>query len=117
MNARVDPDAGLVEFITHRARHSSDRRLVANALIGILISVAAALWRPFAWVPLLCAALCFAMFGLWGIADRELIDHPDGEARSTMLRVLRMAAALFGMAAGAGLMLSVLALTLGTWIS
>ena len=111
------PDAGLPAFLAHRARTASDRRLVADAVGGILVATAVAIWRPGTWVLLLCAALCFAAFGLWGIADREWTDRSTHARNVRTLGILRTAAAVLGALAGAGLLLSGLSLALGTWIS
>ena len=69
-------------------------------------------WRP-AWWPLpLSAALCFAAFGLWGLADREAATP-----RSTGSRILCGVAIAVGTAAAVTLVIGVVALGLGTIIS
>lgn len=91
---------------------------MADSVGGILAFVAVSVWRPGGWVLLASAAACFASFGLWGIADRELRERaatPSPGAR--LLRVLRAGVALTGALAGIALLLAGLALALGTWIS
>src|SRR5690606_34896387 len=61
----VEP--GLAEFLAARARGASGRRLVADAVGGVLVVVAMLVWRPSWWLLVLLAGLCFAAFGFWGI--------------------------------------------------
>ena len=65
------PDAGLPELLSDRARAASARRLGLDLALGSSVALAAVLWRPAAWQSLLCAALCFAAYGAWGMADRR----------------------------------------------
>lgn len=106
---QVEP--GLAEFVAARARGASDRRLVADAVGGILVAVAMVVWRPSWGLPVLCGALCFAAFGCWGILDREL---QEGEARRRELfRVLKGLAVVVGTLAAALLVLVVTAVAIG----
>jgi hypothetical protein len=105
-------DATLPEFLAARARQSSDPRLAAHVAIGVLAAAAVLFWHPRGWIPLLAAALCFAAFGLWGIADRALETSP-GRA----LRTLRASAAVLGAIAGLALAFGLVAYGLGTIIS
>jgi len=98
-------DSTLPELLADRARRASDFRLALDTGAGVLVSAAALFWRPRAWVLLLSASLCFAAFGLWGIADRA---H---------LRPLRALAAVLGAVAALALAGGVVALGLGTIIS
>ena len=112
-------DASLRELLVERARGASDRRLAVDAGLGTLVACALAFWRPAAWLPLFGAALCFAAFGAWGIAMRELGERASrGETSGgRALHALRMIAALAGGAGVALLLLGGLGTLLGTWIS
>ena len=115
----IRPDATLPELLAARARDASDRRLALDAAIGSLAACALAYWRPAAWLPLLGAALCFAAFGVWGIAMRELGERAarDAEAGTRALRALRVVAAIAGGVGTAMLLFGGLGTLLGTWIS
>jgi hypothetical protein len=108
----------LPEFLTRRARGSSDRRLAIDAAAGVLLAASMLLWRPPLWIPVLGAALTIGAFGAWGIADRELAERVARPgARTVVLRTTRAATAAVG---GVGALTAVLSLfmaLLGTWIS
>jgi hypothetical protein len=121
----VQTDASLPELLATRARSSSDLRLSLDVAVGLAAGIIAVWWHPTGWVAALSAALCFAAFGAWGLADRALrarhesiellpAEHrlPDGA-----LVAVRVAAAGVGAAAGVTLVFSLLAASLGTWIS
>lgn len=108
----VDANATLSDILTTRARGASDTRLAIDVGAGTLVAAAALFWRPAFWALLVAAALCFAAFGLWGIADRALAQEP-----TAAMRALRAAAAGLGALAGIGLAIGVVALGLGTIIS
>jgi hypothetical protein len=115
----LGPDASLPEFLAHRARSASVRRLSIDLAVG-LVGVSAALWwRPSAWLVLSSLALCFFAYGAWGLTDRARSgaaarDH--GLLRASLETVCSLLAAV-GVLATAGLLYSVWALALGTWIS
>jgi hypothetical protein len=124
-NTTVHSDASLPEVLAARARSSSDLRLTLDVAVGLAAGVAAVWWHPTGWVAALSAALCFAAFGAWGLADRALrarhetvellpAPHPVPDAALVALRVL---AAGVGTAAAVTLVFSLLAASLGTWIS
>jgi hypothetical protein len=114
-------DLDLREFLTARARGASDLRLALDTGLGFVVVVIALLWRPGGWKLLASAALCFVAFGGWGIADRELRErelssgHSENAVR--LLRVTRFFAVILGGAAAVALLVGVLGLALGTWIS
>ena len=64
------PDASLPEFLVHRARSASVRRLAIDVIIGVAGFAAALNWRPGAWLVIASLALIFFAYGGWGIADR-----------------------------------------------
>jgi hypothetical protein len=116
-----ESEVNLSEFLSARARSVSDARLVLDAAVGLVVAVVALIWRPAGWYFIASAALCFAAFGGWGIADRELRERYEDVANTgTALRALRFAratsATLGGLAAGA-LLIELLGVALGTWIS
>ena len=107
----------LAELLSTRARGASDLRLAIDVAVGVVLAVVVAIWRPPVWPVILAAGLCFGAFGAWGIADRELRERGEGSPSSRWLRLGRQAAALLGTVAGIALLLAVMALALGTWIS
>jgi hypothetical protein len=112
-------DVSLFATLAARARRSSDTRLAADGVCGLIAAGAIAWLRPRGWLFLLEAALCVAAFGVWGIAGRELEERVAGDAQAVYaaLRVARFAAAAVGVIAACAMILEVVALTLGTWIS
>jgi len=115
------PDANLAEFLSARARTSSDGRLAVNAAAGLVIAAVAIIWRPAGWHLITSAAICFLTYGAWGIADRELREReagsPDSVATTRLLRLGRGVAAGLGALAAGALLISLLGVALGTWIS
>jgi hypothetical protein len=118
MDSSATDESGqsLPEFLSRRARGSSDRRLAIDAAAGVAAAALVSIFRPPLWLPLLFAALCFATFGVWGIVDRELAQAPAG-ARALALRAGRGLAALLGGVAALGLTLTLFGMALGRWIS
>lgn len=119
VNTALRPDASLREVLAARARTASDKRLVADVLGGLLVAAVALIWRPFGWFLFSSAAVCFAAFGVWGVADRELTEsaHQWGGAGTRVWKLLRICAAVAGALAVAALLWGFLALGLGTWKS
>ena len=119
--ASPESDLNLREFLTARARTASDLRLALDAGLGLLAAIVALLWRPGGWKLVASAALCFLAFGGWGIADRELQEreHNPGASRISLrlLRLARVLAAILGATAAIALLVGVLGVALGTWIS
>ena len=121
----IHGDESLPELLASRARSSSDLRLALDVAVGLAAAIVAVWWHPTGWVAALSAALCFAAFGAWGLADRalrvrhetiELIPRPRRVPDGALVAV-RVAAAGVGTAAAVTLALSLLAASLGTWIS
>lgn len=109
VNTALRPDASLSELLAARARAASAPRLTADVVGGALVAGAVLVWRPSWWPLPLAAALCFAAFGVWGIADRELAA---GHARGP-LRAVRAAAAVLGAAAALLLAFGLVGLVVG----
>jgi hypothetical protein len=112
-------DAGLPELLAARARNASDVRLALDVAGGLLAAAVLLVWRPPAWPVSLSAALCFAAFGAWGIAERELHDErlDAGGRDARVLRALRSLATAVGTLAAFVLFFGALGLALGTIIS
>jgi len=113
------PDASLPEFLAHRARSASVRRLSIDLFIGLAGCSAALYWRPSHWLVLASLALCFFAYGGWGIADRARSGDPIRGNRllRALIETLCAIMGAVGVLAVAGLLLSVWAIALGTWIS
>jgi hypothetical protein len=115
----ADPVVTLPEFLRARARASTPRRLAFDVAGGAVIA-AAALWaRPTGWAVLASAASCFAMYGLWAVAERHVAAGSRVGRPFTAYAwfMLRTGAAGLGMAAFLALVFVLLGLALGTWIS
>lgn len=121
VESQQQPELNLVEFLTTRARRASDTRLVLDAAIGLVAALIAVIWRPTGWLLVASAALCVAAFGWWGIADRELrervVNAADARDAHTILRVMRATAVGLGSLGAGALLIGLLGVALGTWIS
>src|SRR5688572_18820639 len=93
MNPSVQPDTSLPEYLATRARATSDGRLVLDVALGVLAAVLLGALRPAAWLILASAATCFAAFGIWGIADRELRER-ENAPRTRLVPILTAVRAL-----------------------
>lgn len=113
------PDASLPEFLAHRARSASIRRLAIDLAVGLAGMSAALRWRPSAWLVLTSLALCLVAYGGWGLADRARTGAVTRANRllSGSLEVLCAVLGGIGVLAAAAVLLSVWAIALGTWIS
>jgi hypothetical protein len=112
-------DATLPELLALRAHAASPRRLVADVAGGAAVATAVLLWRPIGWIALAGAALCFATFGGWGLVDRALRARHilDRGATVVALRAARRILAVLGTLAAVAMVLGVLALAMGRFIS
>lgn len=113
------PDASLPEFLSHRARSATVRRLSIDLAVGVAGSGAALWWRPTAWLVLTSASLIFFAYGAWGLADRarSRVAMRHSRFASTSIEVLCAVLGAVGVLATGGLLLGVWAIALGTWIS
>ncbi|HEV2018325.1 MAG TPA: hypothetical protein VGQ98_08505 [Gemmatimonadaceae bacterium] len=113
------PDASLPEFLVHRARSASVRRLSIDVAVGVAGFAAALYWRPAGWLVVASLALIFIAYGGWGIADRarSIAATRDSRLSHTLLRALCFLLGATGVLATAALLYSVWAIALGTWIS
>ena len=117
--AEVSAESSLADFLHARALRTPPSRLVIDCTGGALIA-GAALWaRPAGWAVLASAGGCLAMYGLWAVVERRL--QAASQETSALIEfgwiAVRISAAALGLAALFGLLFSLLALALGTWIS
>ena len=114
-----DPEVSLAQVLGARARNASPSRLSLDIFGGVAIAGTAVWARPWGWSVLASAAACFAAYGVWALAERELRDEmaqgPVIEERA--LHAVRAAAAIVGCGAFAALLFSLLGIALGTIIS
>jgi hypothetical protein len=113
------PDASLPEFLAHRAKSASVRRLSTDVVIGLTGLSAALRWRPFAWLVVASLGLCFIAYGGWGVADRArsgAVIRDNRLLRGFMDALCALLGAV-GALATAALLYGVWAVALGTWIS
>jgi len=113
------PDASLPEFLAHRAKSASVRRLSIDALIGLAGFAAALRWRPGGWLVIASLALIFFAYGGWGIGDRarSVAATRAGRFSRTLLDAICVVLGAVGILATASLLYGVWAIALGTWIS
>ena len=116
----TDPDSPetLHGFLTREIRQASDGQLAFAATFGIIAATVALWWHPRGWLFFAVSGVTCGAAGLWGIADRHLMELDD--SRQSAKRILRSCRFVFGAVgaiAGAGMILRVLSLALGTWIS
>jgi hypothetical protein len=113
------PDAGLPEFLAHRARSASLRRLLLDIAVGLVGSGSALHWRPTGWPVIASLAPIFLAYGGWGIADRarSIAGAREDRRARALLDGLCFLLGAAGVLATAALFYSVWAAALGTWIS
>jgi hypothetical protein len=113
------PDASLIEFLAHRARSAPTLRLAAEAIAGLVALAGAMWWNPPARMVIATTALCFSCYASWGLLDR-VRSHAVRRGWRATARILQVSCLLsvgVGLLAGAGVLLSIWAIALGTWIS
>jgi len=118
MVAAIPHDNSLGDALVQHSRRASIRRLTLDVAGGLLTVALAAAWRPSGWIVLVSAALCFAAFGAWALADRVL-DPPgrvSSSAIAALLLILRTVAIAVGMAAMLILVFGSLEIAMGTFI-
>jgi hypothetical protein len=109
----------LPEWLHARARDASDGQLVVVGATALAALAAMLFWHPPRLrVPVMSAAVGMIAFVAWAMADRELAERESGaDTVSRSLRATRALAGAAGWMALLALMVSVLGLGLGTWIS
>jgi hypothetical protein len=114
------PDAGLLEFLAHRARSASARRLAVDIVLGVVASYAAFRWNPAARLVIASAATVLFCYGAWGLLDRvrARLANRFWHRTAGLLEALCALCAALGVLAAAGVLLAVWSLALGSgWIS
>jgi hypothetical protein len=113
------PDAGLFEFLAHRARSASVRRLAIDIAAGAGALVATLRWDHATHLVIAGAAAFLFAYGAWGLLDRARagVANRFGPRTAGMVDALCALCAVLGVLSVAGILLAVWALALGTWIS
>jgi hypothetical protein len=116
--AHDESQSSLPRFLASEARRATDGQLALAATFGGVVAAVALLWHPDGFRYFLTSGLTCGAFGLWGILDRMLAEQgPAAGRRVAMLRAARFVCGLVGALAGAALLMRVLFVGLGTWIS
>jgi hypothetical protein len=113
------PEASLPEYLAHRARAASLRRLSLDVVAGLGALSALLWWQPAGLLMFGSAALFFALYGAWGIADRARSATAVIGVRRFLipLNILCGILAAGGVLAVAALFFGIWSIALGTWIS
>jgi len=113
------PDAGLFEYLAHRARSATVRRLAIDVAVGAGALVAALRWHHAVHLVVASAAAFLAAYGAWGLLDRARSSYANrlGPRATGLVDALCALCAAVGVLSVAGILLAVWALALGTWIS
>jgi putative flippase GtrA len=117
-SARGDSPETLPAFLSGEARKASEGELAIAVTFGVLVALVALLWHPHGWAYFFASGLTCGAFGGWGITDRHLGEQAQADSGAAwVLRLARFACGSVGAAAGVALVLLVLFIFLGTWIS
>jgi len=113
------PDASLFEFLAHRARSAPVRRLAIDAAGGIAVAAAAFWAKPAAQFLIASFAVCLFSYGAWGLVDRvrSRVAISGSPRIAGLVDALGALCSLLGVLAAVGVLLSIWAAALGTWIS
>jgi len=113
------PDAGLLEFLAHRARSATVRRLALDVALGATAVASVFILHPATSLLIASAATVFLSYGAWGLLDRgrSILSSRGSPRAASALDALGTLSALLGVLGAAGVLLAVWALALGTWIS
>lgn len=113
------PDAGLFEFLAHRARSASVRRLGLDVAVGATAVASVFRWHLMAPLVIASAATVLFSYGAWGLLDRgrSSLSNRGWPRTASALDALGALSALLGVLATGGVLLAVWAIALGTWIS
>ena len=113
------PDAGLFEFLSHRARSAPVRRLGIDAVGGAAVLAAALRWNPAAQLVIASVATLLFSYGAWGLLDRAAsrLANRGWPRTARLFEALCVLSAALGVFATGAVLLAVWAIALGTWIS
>lgn len=117
VDSNSEREETLSEFLASRARRASDARLTTHAIAAVVALIAIVFWRGPGWDIRLSVAVGLLAFAVWGVADRDLEQQSATASRVPYLRAARALSAVAGYAAGAYLLMALLARTLGRIIS
>src|ERR1700694_1891338 len=106
------PDAGLFEFLAHRARSAPVRRLGIDAVGGAAVLAAALRWNPAAQSLIASAAALLFSYGAWGLLDRvrSRLSNRGWPRVATAFDALCVLSAILGVLAASGVLLAVWAI-------
>jgi hypothetical protein len=109
-------DQSLGEALVERAHRASARRLSFDIAGGLLAFGIIAAWQPESWGIPASAAVCIAMYGVWGATDR-LLSSPDFKhtAFTASLLIMRTIAIAGGVAASLIFLFGTLGVAMGVW--
>ena len=99
---------------------ASARRLAIDVVVGVVAFYAAVVWSPAAGPAIASAATVLFSYGAWGLLDRarSRLTTTLWLRTAGLLEALCALCAALGVLAGAGFLLAIWALALGTgWIS
>lgn len=115
MDASAASEETLADVLGARAMRSPMDRLVLDIVGGILVGAAAIWARPTGWFPLALAAMCFASYGSWAIAERRLRSASDtsSEESPQAWLIFQQATATIGVASFVVLLFALLGVALG----
>jgi hypothetical protein len=113
------PDAGLFEFLAHRARSATVRRLGLDVAVGVTAVASVLRWHLVAPLVIASAATVLFSYGAWGLFDRgrSSLSNLGWSRSSSAFDAFAALSALLGVLAAGGVLLAVWAIALGTWIS
>ena len=117
VDTNQNPEISLADFLARRARAASDAHLIVDAVVGLVVAVAALLAQGPVWYLFASAGICFLSFGVWGIVDREIGERAPISPIIRALAVARFATAIIGFIAFATLMVRALGVAIGRVIS
>ena len=119
MTNSLPQDASLGAILHDRALSSTQTRLLLDIGIGAAFAVASWWFHPKIWIVLVSTGLCFVCYGVWALAERELVSQIENMSQFTeyALSAVRVIAALAGLASALVMAFSLIAKMLGTWIS
>jgi hypothetical protein len=113
------PDAGLFEFLAHRARTASVRRLGLDVAVGATGVASVLRWHPAASLLIASAATVLFSYGAWGLLDRgsSILSGRGSPRSASAVDAVGALSALLGVLGAGGVLLAIWAAALGTWIS
>lgn len=105
------------------ARRATDAQLVACVAVAIAAALAFGIGalldvrRAFHWWPIVLPALLAGTFGLWGIAEREMVERNASRVSRRALAAVKWCSVVAAGIIVALATVGVFRITLGNWIS